>query len=334
MWCVMVSRLTTRAAMNVSTKLSRTTRARGRVSDGSICGIETLRSGPNVTRLNGAGLHRFAQRAERIPGGHEFVSHEAGETSVGDRPGDRVPVQLLRVVELVPAGHATGVKITDVVRMLPNRANDVPFHDLHVIDVVEKLHPRRIDAFHHPGAERRVVTLIVVMIDLAVQQLDTDRDAMALGERRDSAQTSHACLDALRIRASLPIAEHGNQIRDALLSRERQRALELTNQEVMICRVIEAARDEIVPDRGVTHRTDEPTVSDDRPVVRRQEIDGRQAHALTGAAKKALRPACSCVSKIRFQARFDSPTTTIFCSGAPGESFTCTSGMRPGQRTK
>ena len=123
------------------------------------------------------------------------------------------------------------------------------------------------------------------MIDLAVQQLDTDRDAMALGERRDSAQTSHACLDALRIRASLPIAEHGNQIRDALLSRERQRALELTNQEVMICRVIEAARDEIVPDRGVTHRADEPTVSDDRPVFRRQEIDGRQAHALTGAAK-------------------------------------------------
>src|SRR3989442_7972469 len=101
------------------------------------------------------------------------------------------------------------------------------------------------------------------MIDLAVQQLHTDRDAVVFGERRDAAQTSHACLDALRISTSLPIAEHGNQIRDALLSRERQRALELANQEVVICRVIEAAGDEIVPDRGVTHRADEPTVPDD-----------------------------------------------------------------------
>src|ERR671935_397848 len=37
MWCVMARRLTTRAAMNVNTKLRRTTRASGRESAGSIC---------------------------------------------------------------------------------------------------------------------------------------------------------------------------------------------------------------------------------------------------------------------------------------------------------
>src|SRR6266851_3340488 len=90
------------------------------------CAVTHLPYSRKVTRSNGAGLYRFPQRAERVPGGHEFVGHETGEAGVGDRLGDRVPVQLLRIVQLVTAGHAAGVKMTNVVRMLTNRANHVP----------------------------------------------------------------------------------------------------------------------------------------------------------------------------------------------------------------
>ena len=167
------------------------------------------------------------------------------------------------------------MEVADVARMLPNGANHIPFHDLHMVDVVKQLHPRRIHAFHHLRAEGRVVALIVVVIDLAVQQLHTDRDAMMFGERRDAAQTRDTRLDALCIRAPLPVPEHRDEIRDALGRRKRQRALELADQEVVIGWIIEAARDEIVADHGIAHRADEPAVTNHGPFFRRQQVDGR-----------------------------------------------------------
>ena len=45
-------------------------------------------------------------------------------------------------VEFVTPGHSAGVVVADVLVLLLDRAHQVTFHDLHVVDVVEKLHAR------------------------------------------------------------------------------------------------------------------------------------------------------------------------------------------------
>src|SRR5216684_6349142 len=90
-----------------------------------------------------AGLHGFSQRAERVARGHELVRHESPEPGVGDAGRDRVPVQLLGAVQLVAAGDAPRMKMGEVIPVVADGADDVAFHDLHMIDVVQQLDARR-----------------------------------------------------------------------------------------------------------------------------------------------------------------------------------------------
>ena len=63
-----------------------------------------------------------------------------------------------------------------------NGANHVAFHDLHVVDVVEQLEPRRADFLHELDAPGRVIAHVVVVIHLAVEKLHADGDLFLLRE--------------------------------------------------------------------------------------------------------------------------------------------------------
>jgi len=58
--------------------------------------------------------------------------------------------------------------------IFPDRSNKITFHNLHVVDVVQQLHPRRTDGLTDPDSSGRPVALVVGMIDLAVQQLQVE----------------------------------------------------------------------------------------------------------------------------------------------------------------
>ena len=92
--------------------------------------------------LNVAEVGGLAQRGERVACGHELVGDVAAEIGGGDAAHDSIPLHFLGAVELVTAGHAAGVEVTDPVNVLLNGADQVTFHDLHVIDVVEQLDAR------------------------------------------------------------------------------------------------------------------------------------------------------------------------------------------------
>src|SRR5882762_3787371 len=87
-------------------------------------------------RSDGAKLYGLFQGPQRLARRHEFVGHIAREARIGDGAGDGVIIQLLGVVQLVASGHATGMEVPDMTRVLADRANHIPFHYLHVIDVV------------------------------------------------------------------------------------------------------------------------------------------------------------------------------------------------------
>ena len=65
-----------------------------------------------------AQLHRLAQAGQRVAERDELVGHVALEADVGDGAGDGLVVQLLGLVDLVPAGVAAGVVVAEVRRGL------------------------------------------------------------------------------------------------------------------------------------------------------------------------------------------------------------------------
>src|SRR5207244_12290851 len=121
-------------------------------------------------RSYGASLHGLSQRGDGVARRRELVRHESGEARVGDGGGDRVPVELLRAVEYVAARYAARVEVSDECRVVADGADDVAFHDLHVIDVVQQLDPRRRHALHHGHSELSVVAPAVGRLPTAVPE--------------------------------------------------------------------------------------------------------------------------------------------------------------------
>ena len=154
----------------------------------------------------------------------------AGEAGRGDGRRDGTVVELLRVVQLVAARHAAGVEMGDVVVRVPDRADDVALHDLHVVDVEQQLHAGRPDGPHHRDAERGVVAVVVGVIHLAVQELEAHAHAVCFGESLDPGQSGDAVVRRFGVAPPAPVAEHRDQVRDAVARRERNGRLELAQQ--------------------------------------------------------------------------------------------------------
>src|SRR5258708_5801140 len=150
MRCNVIRILTRRARTKVSIRLRRTSRASGRALEGSMGSLQDSTSASADTgRSDGAKVYGLFQGPQRLAGRHEFVGHIAREARIGDGAGDGVIIQLLGVVQLMASGHAPGMEVPDMTGVLADRANHIPLHYLHVIEVVQQLHPRR----DHGGAE-------------------------------------------------------------------------------------------------------------------------------------------------------------------------------------
>jgi len=105
--------------------------------------------------LDVAEVDGLAEGSERVAGGDEFMGDVAAEVRSGDAAHNAVPLDFLGAVEFVAAGHAAGVKVSDPIDIFLDSADQVTFHDLHVIDVVEQLDAGRINGLDdlHSQAE-------------------------------------------------------------------------------------------------------------------------------------------------------------------------------------
>src|ERR1700733_6640856 len=147
---------------------------------------------------------RFGKRQKWIAaGGYELVRDVALVVKIRDGAGDGVIVQFLAVIDFMPSGDATGMKMSDPVDVVADRTDDIALHDLHMINVVEQFHPRRIDATHHRNAKGSVITLIPRMIDFAVEQFHADGDATFFGERRNLGEAGYAVGDCGGVHGTL-----------------------------------------------------------------------------------------------------------------------------------
>ena len=97
--------------------------------------------------LNVTQLKCLTQTGNQVAARAEFVADVTVVAGVPENEADAAVVQLLRVVQFIAARVAGRVQMADGVQIGCDGAQDIPFHDLHVIDVVEQLD---VGAFHLP----------------------------------------------------------------------------------------------------------------------------------------------------------------------------------------
>ena len=105
--------------------------------------------------------------------------------------------------------------MSDVFDVLLNGPDDVALHDLHVVNVIQQLHSRRIHPFAKLNAPRGVVTHITGVIDFAVEQFGAQRYALFFGHTLDVVQENHAVLETFFVRKPLPVAGQQDHIGSA-----------------------------------------------------------------------------------------------------------------------
>src|SRR5579871_2689110 len=95
---------------------------------------------------NIANLDTLLQRSQDVGAlGHKFLRSESGETGVQDRLHDCRIIQLLGFVDLRASWNAACVVVSDVLVVGLDGGDDIPLHDLHVVNIVEKLESFRTD---------------------------------------------------------------------------------------------------------------------------------------------------------------------------------------------
>src|ERR1700751_4125262 len=119
-----------------------------------------------LARLDVAEVGGFTQGGQGVALGEEFVRDVTFVAGGDNAAHHAVPLHFLSTVEFVATGDAAGVEVAHPLNVFLHGANQITFHDLHVVDVVKELDVGRVDGRDHFDTPGRVVAHVVVMIHL------------------------------------------------------------------------------------------------------------------------------------------------------------------------
>jgi len=186
---------------------------------------------------------------------------------------------------------------------LTNRADDIPFHDLHVVNVLQQLEALGTDPLAQLNTPTRVVAHVVFVIDLAVEQFHHQIDLVLFTDSDDSLEADLAVLHPLGVVHAFAVARHANNARHAGRRRAGNQLFELRDESIMVLFPIESLLDS---QSGTGHSTGQPVLLDGRPVIFLEQLDRLDADALAGLTKfvkcqLAVTPARDGVVNITFE---------------------------------
>ena len=195
--------------------------------------------------LRVANLHCLLQALQRVLiFGRELLPDVATIARVHDRLHDLAVVQRLRVVDLVAAGHASGVEVAPAVGVLLHVFHDVLLHHAGVVDVVEHLDPRRADAMHKGHAPLRRVGHVVLVI-VRVEELQANSDLLLFRVGGQLLQAGDGVGQALLVAHEValgvvPIAGKADYVGVAGVGGEVDPLLDLGAARLVVLDVVEA----------------------------------------------------------------------------------------------
>jgi len=216
----------------------------------------------------------LAEGSEGVARGDEFVGDVAAEVGGGDATHDAVPLDFLGAVELVAAGNAAGVEMGDPVDILLDGADEVAFHDLHVVDVEEKLDAGRVDGLDDLDAPGGVVAHVVVVVDLAVEEFHANGDAVVFGEFLHAVEAGDGVFGAFFVGHPRAVSGKGDDVWDAGFGGQRNVFAEAFLDFGVIFGSVHGADDFAAA--SVAHAADQAVARGDFPFVGIEEVDGLQ----------------------------------------------------------
>lgn len=117
-----------------------------------------------------------------FPSGDKLLRNVALIAGFTDGFDDGGVVKFLGGIDLVAPGYPCGMIVADVLVMPLDGGDDVSFHHLHVVDVIEELEVIGIELFAKGNAPFGVIALVVRVIDAGVQKLHDEGDIVFLGD--------------------------------------------------------------------------------------------------------------------------------------------------------
>src|SRR5271165_1084628 len=225
--------------------------------------------------LNRAEHYCLAQGGDGVNGGEEFVGHVSLVACIGDAAHHGVILDLLVVIELVAAGNAAGVEVPEDSDVGGDGRDEISFHDLHVVDVVEQLDVRRVDFVHYGRAPGGAIGHIVLVVHLAVEQLQTDGDVVVFGDLLHAIQANYGVARALFIRHALAVSREGDDVGHAGLRGQRDVLAEGRLDRGVILDAVHRLGDGAAP--GIAHGADKAVAAGDLPLIDFEEVDAFQA---------------------------------------------------------
>src|SRR5271165_738205 len=169
--------------------------------------------------LNSHDLDGLLQTFERIAPRRwpEFVRDVSCIAEAGDGLRDEAVVELLRVIDLMTAGHAAGVEMPDPLEILLDVAADVAVHDLQMINVAKNLDTRRIDALDNVDSPGEMIADLILsaearVLQLAVHHFHADGDGFVLGARLDAIEERDCVVGALGVGHTAALAADNDDV--------------------------------------------------------------------------------------------------------------------------
>ena len=217
----------------------------------------------------------FAEGGEGVAEGDELVGYVAGVAGAEDTAHDGGPFYFLGVVELVAAGDSSGVEVAEPLDVFLDGGDEVAFHNLHVVDVVEELDAGGVDLFADADAPGGVVCHVVLVVAFAVKELKVDGDAVVFRDGLETLEAEDAVAGAFVIGHAHAVAGEGDDVGDAELGGEGDVLAEVGFDFVVIFDAVEGLGD--VAATGVAHGADEAVLARGFPVLDVEEVDALEA---------------------------------------------------------
>ena len=120
--------------------------------------------------------------------------------------------------------------------------DDVPFHYLHMVNIIQQLEVGRADTTAQLDAPNRMIALVILM-PYAIEKLHRQHDIVLLCQRHQALQALRTVFPSLQVGQAVAASGETDQIGQSSFGHHRNHFLVAGNQFVMQLRIVETAVD-------------------------------------------------------------------------------------------
>src|SRR5690606_32218090 len=104
-----------------------------------------------------------------VIGRHKFLCYISLKPCVQDSPYNSWIIKFLCLIDFISSGNTTGMIMADMFMVFFNGGNYITFHNLHMIDIIQKFKVRRAKFFGKCHSPRGGIALVIRMVHFTVQ---------------------------------------------------------------------------------------------------------------------------------------------------------------------